>query len=92
MAPEEASASAVREQYFRQPKDSIELKEPLLTPEGERVPPTPEQIEIMDRRLAALERVVGGSEMDWQIDGGLAISAYNGDYLGYHKDIDTIAG
>jgi hypothetical protein len=88
LTSDERAASEVREQFFRQPKESVNLREPELTVSGERLPPTPEQVEEMDARLSALERIVGGSSMNWQLDGGLAISAYNGEYIGYHKDID----
>ena len=53
---------------------------------------TPEVREKMDRELIAFGKLMEGSHIWWQLDGGLNVSlrriATGGDYLGLHKDID----
>ena len=55
---------------------------------GNRLPPTPEARELMDKSLAALGRLFTGTGLRWQLDGALNISLIRGEYIGLHKDVD----
>jgi hypothetical protein len=54
----------------------------------ERRKPTPEEVKQMDVNLAKLGKLFAGSDIGWQLDGGLNISLLKGEYIGVHKDID----
>lgn len=56
---------------------------------GDRLPPTPEQEALMDKRLRSLHDLFDGADFPWRLDGGLNISIYQKAYIGNHKDIDV---
>ena len=56
--------------------------------DAERRPPTEEERQRMDSNLIQLGKIFEGSDIKWQIDGGLNISLVKGDYIGIHKDVD----
>jgi hypothetical protein len=57
------------------------LPRPLLTPEA---------VESMDRELEALDKLMNSSDVWWQLEGSICLSALKGAYMGPHTDVDIV--
>ncbi|MDP2951000.1 MAG: hypothetical protein Q8N55_01305, partial [bacterium] len=55
---------------------------------GKRKPATPEQKEKMDNDFEKLGKLLEGSDISWFLGGAANISFAEGEYIGFHKDID----
>lgn len=83
-----ADLSEERAKFFRQDVGGFEVYE--TDPRtGDRLLPTVEQRDRMDRELQELHELFDGADFPWRLDGGLNISIYTGEYIGNHKDIDV---
>ena len=85
--PKEAQETIDREALAIQHINPFETR-PHIDDQGSRRMPTEKERRFMDSNLQSLQQLVGGSNVRWQIDGALNISALGGDYIGVHKDID----
>lgn len=89
MTPEQSHDSMIRAENWEQEQDQwLPFEKDHLDENFKRKLPTQEQITEMDQRLNELGDVFAGADFNWQLDGALNISLMNGDYIGYHKDVD----
>lgn len=88
LTEQERRDSEVRVKNFRQELADFELTSTFVDADGERLPPSPEDVEQLNDRLTALGRLFADSGLEWRLDGAVNISLYKENVIGRHKDVD----
>lgn len=88
LTEQEKKESEIRVKHFRQELADFELTSTFVDADGERLPPSPEDVEQLNERLISLGRLFADSGLDWRLDGAVNISLYKEQVIGRHKDVD----
>ena len=86
--PKQQEITKTVEDFQFQERDPFEDFMGHIDQDAERRKPTEEEKQRMDSNLIQLGKIFEGSDIKWQIDGGLNISLVKGEYIGIHKDVD----